>query len=210
MIVIFDKLTASIVGAVLFVMIFTLQIRVQSNSVEDTLFYQAKKHTLSFAETLERDLANAGYRTTPGEDVLLALTNTQHDSTDVTTLFEFWGIAADGSRARIRYTTTETDTVLVAQGAVPAFQVRRFENTGAGWTDAGASAPTLVAFEIAPLDENGLDATFGNARKLRVNMSNAVGSNFMAREGAATRVAHQLRWGVTLAPVGLSLQGYQG
>jgi hypothetical protein len=210
MIFIFDKLTATIVAGFLFVMIVTLQLRVQSNSVEETLFYQSKKNTLSFAETLERDLANAGYRTTPGQDVITAFTNVQYDSTDVTTLFQFWGIAANGSRAEIRYVTTPTDSIAVAAGRVPAFRVDRFENTGGGWTNAGGSASTFVAFEIDTLDENGFETSLAETRRLRIKLSNAVAANTMAGEGNGNRVAHQLRWGITLAPVGLSLQGYQG
>lgn len=209
MIVLFDKLAASLVAGVLFMMIFTLQIRVQTNTVEDTLFYQAKKHTLSFAETLEQDFANAGFQTTPGDEVITAVTNVAYDSTDVTTLFEFWGIASDGSRAQIRYVASQSDSVTVKEGRVPSFEVRRYENTGLGWTDAGGSVNTLVAFEIDTLDENGFETSADEARKLRIRLSNAVGSNTMGRDGG-TRVAHELRWGITLAPAGLGLQGYQG
>ena len=210
MIFIFDKLTATIVAGFLFVMIVTLQMRVQGNSVEETLFYQSKKATLSFAETLERDLANAGYRTTPGQDVITAYTNVKHDSTDVTTLFQFWGISATGARAEIRYVATQSDSVTVADGRVPAFRVDRFENIGGGWKNAGGSVNTLVAFEIDTLDENGFDTSLAETRKLRIRLSNAVGPNTMTQNGSGTRVAHQLRWGITLSPVGLSLQGYQG
>ncbi len=209
MIFIFDKLTATIVAAVLFMMIFTLQMRVQNNSVEDTLFYQAKKATLSFAETLERDLSNAGYRNTPGNDVITAYTNVDYDSTEVTTLFQFWGLTSAGTRGEIRYVATQTDSLVVDGSAVPAFTVQRFENAGAGWSAAGGSTNSLVAFEIDTLDENDIHTTLPETRKLRIRMSNAVGANTMSQDGAH-RVANQLRWGITLAPAGLSFQGYQG
>jgi hypothetical protein len=74
----------------------------------------------------------------------------------------------------------------------------------------GASPGTLVQFEVELLDHNDFVTSLAEARKFRIRLSNAVGGNTMRRAGSAQRVAHQLRWGITLSPAGLSQQSYQG
>lgn len=211
MTLILDNISATIVAGVLFMMIFALQIRVQTNSVEETLYYEAKRATLSFAGTLERDLVNAGFRSTPGDSVITGHSNyVDGDSSLVTTSFTFWGLGSDGTRTLIRYSSTPTDSVMVREGFAAAYRVERHEHVGGIWRMTGASPSTLVRFEIELLDQNDFTTTMAEARKFRIRLSNAVGGNTMRRAGSAQRVAHELRWGITLAPVGLKQQSYQG
>lgn len=211
MTLILDNITATIVAGVLFLMIFAMQIRVQTNGVEETLYYEAKRATLGFASILERDLVNAGFKSTPGDSVITGYTNyLDQDSVVVTSSLVFWGIGSNGTRTRIRYTTTPTDSVMVRDGLAAAYRVERHEHTGGLWKMTGASPGTLVQFEVELLDHNDFVTSLAEARKFRIRLSNAVGGNTMRRAGSAQRVAHQLRWGITLSPAGLSQQSYQG
>jgi len=211
MTLILDNISATIVAGVLFMMIFALQIRVQTNSVEETLYYEAKRATLGFASTLERDLINAGFKSTPGDSVITGHSNyVDGDSSIVTNNFVFWGVGSDGTRTRIRYSATPTDSVMVRDGLVAGYRVERHEQVGGLWKMTGASPSSLVRFEIELLDQNDFTTSMAEARKFRIRLSNAVGGNTMRRAGSALRVAHELRWGITLAPAGLKQQSYQG
>jgi len=207
---IFDKLTASLVGSVVFLLLFGLQIRVQGGRIEDSLVYTAKKQTLSFADMLERDFANIGYLSAPGDEVIIDLQSSSDDST--TDRFEFWGLGESGSRSRIRYTTVSADSAWVQDAWVPAFQVERYEDSGFGWEMTGASSPMVTEFRVQLLDLNNNIAIPSNARQVRVRIANAVAVNPMSvmSDHRSTLAGRELKWGITLAPKGLSLQGYQG
>ncbi|MCB0720229.1 MAG: hypothetical protein KDD65_17405 [Bacteroidetes bacterium] len=209
---IFDKLTAAIVGSVVFLLLFGLQLRVQGGRIEDSLVYTAKKQTLSFADMLERDFANIGYLSVPGDDVIIDLQSSSYDSTVVTDQFEFWGLGESGSRAKIRYTTVSTDSAWVQDRWVQSFQVERYEDAGFGWEMTGASSAMITEFRIQLLDLNNNIAVPANARQVRVRISNAVAVNPMTvmADHRSILAGRELKWGITLAPKGLSMQGYQG
>ncbi len=210
---IFDKMTATLVGAIVLVMLFGLQSRIQSNTVESTIMYAAKKQTLAFAEILERDLSNAGYLTTPGEKAILAFSNRIEAGRSLTDTLEFWGSDAAGDRVRIRY-ALETAGSSIREGvSVPLYRVSRYEEDYGMWKLAGASMSTLTAFRVDLLDSgnNGVIDT-SDARKIRVRFENAiVGHQARDRDGRTGNIFLQrLRWGVTLSPRGLALQEFQG
>ncbi|NNE35041.1 MAG: hypothetical protein HKN13_07395 [Rhodothermales bacterium] len=210
--IIFDKLSAAVVGAVVFLLLFGLQIRVQGGRIEDSLVYNAKQQTLAFADMVERDLANTGYLSVPGDDVIISHSSSTYDSTTVTSLFEFWGLGDTGIRSKIRYAAVQIDSAYVVDKMVPAFQIERYEDDGFGWNMTGASSAQITEFTIQLLDENNNVAIPSNARQIRVRIGNAVAVNPMSTstEHKSTLAGREMKWGITIAPRGLSLQGYQG
>ncbi len=207
---ILDKLAASIVTAIVFLALFGLQTRVQGDSAGETVSYMAKKQTLNFAETLERDFANAGFMTAPGQQAILQFSNSTVDDVTYTDMIEFIGMGSTGTQAGIRYVTTQTDSTFVDGKSVPTFQVERFENVGLGWKNAGASMSTLTDFDVDILDENNNGTTVDTARKIRVRLTNAVNIRRASDSNFVKASLQQLRWGITLSPRGLSQQQYQG
>jgi hypothetical protein len=208
--VLLDQLSAALVGSIVLLMLFSLHIRVQSSTIEDTLLYTAKKQTLSFAEILERDLANTGYLTVPGQQSIEAYSNKIFGGTQYTDTFQFWGSDAGGNRVRVRYDATVVDTV-EADGT-PVLRIERSEDAGAGFQIAGASMSSLTDFDISLLDVNNNGATMASARKIRVRFENAVGDPDAVSGVAGHKkpFMQKLRWGITLSPRGLRLQQFQG
>ncbi len=209
---IFDKLTAAVVGSVVFLLLFGLQVRVQGARIEGSLVYNAKKQTLNFAQMIERDLANIGYLSTPGDPVVIDQTSIIVDSLELTDKFEFWGLGEAGGRSQIRYAAVAVDSAFVVDQFVPAYRIERFEDSGAGWTMTGASSSHITNFSMQLLDENSNIAVPTNARQVRVRIGNAVAVNPMngRTEHKSLLAGRVMKWGITLAPRGLRLQGYQG
>ncbi len=210
---IFDNLTASIVGGIVLMMLFGIQSRIQSNTVESTIMYAAKNQTLQFAELLERDLSNAGYLSTPGDQAILRHA-TRNTSGEITTdTLEFWGSDGSGLRTRVRYVLEKTKTATIDGEFVQLYQVNRYENNMLAWKTAGASLPTLTEFRIDLLDSanNGV-VSIADARKIRVRFEAAVVGGRLKDTGgnSESTFLRTLRWGVTLSPKGLALQSYQG
>ncbi len=210
---IFDKLTATIVGGIVVLMLFTIQSRIQSNTVESTIMYGAKKQTLNFAEILERDLSNAGYLTVPGDEGILSHTNAVVGTRVQTMMLEFWGSDEAGARTRIRYRLEPSFTAHIDGTETQLYRLTREENKAGVWTPNGASMSTLSSFRVDLLDSgnNGVVNRI-DARKLRVRFENAVVSQRMAERDGTDRGLYlkTLRWGITLSPQGLRMQAYQG
>ena len=116
---ILDKMAATIVSAIVFIILFSLQVRVQSNSAGETVSYMAKKHTLNFAEILERDLANAGFMTAPGQQAVLGYSNSVVNGVTITDSLEFWGMGNAGTQARIRYVARNIDSTYADGTTLP-------------------------------------------------------------------------------------------
>lgn len=210
---IFDNLTASIVGGIVLMMLFGIQSRIQSNTVESTIMYAAKNQTLQFAELLERDLSNAGYLSTPGDQSILRHATRNSGGTVTTDTLEFWGSDGNGLRTRVRYVLDKTSSATIDGETVQLYQVNRYENNIIGWKNAGASLPTLTEFRIDLLDSanNGV-VDIADARKMRVRFEAAVVGGRLKDTGGNTESTflRTLRWGVTLSPKGLALQSFQG
>ncbi|MDX1740554.1 MAG: hypothetical protein R3178_04635 [Rhodothermales bacterium] len=210
---IFDKLTSTLVGGVVVLMLITIQARIQSNTVESTIMYTAKKQTLSFAEVLERDLANAGYLSVPGDEGILDHSNQTIDGRSLTTQFEFWGSDAAGARTRIRYRLAPSSRARIDDVDTQLYELLREEYQSGVWVPNGASMSTLTEFRVDLLDSgnNGV-VNHLDARKLRIRFENAVVSQRMIDGDGSDRGLHlqSLRWGITLAPRGLAMQAYQG
>jgi nitric oxide reductase activation protein len=117
-----------------------------------------------------------------------------------------------GGRSQIRYTAVPTDSAYVIDKMVPAFQIQRHEKVGASWNMTGGSSSYVTKFTIQLLDENSNVAVPTNARQVRVRIGNAVAVNPMSQqtEHNSLLAGREMKWGITLAPRGLRLQGYQG
>ena len=70
----------------------------------------------------------------------------------------------------------------------------------------------ITEFRIQLLDLNNNIAVPANARQVRVRISNAVAVNPMTvmADHRSILAGRELKWGITLAPKGLSMTGYQG
>lgn len=207
MIFIYDHLIAIIVGTVIVLMLINVQQRSQQVNVERTMAYIAKKQILDLADVMERDLANFGYGTGPGEE---GATKFSQNADGITDTLDYWGTDALGNQVEIRYVTEAKDTVVVQGEDKKLWELKRYEKVGGAWTQRGGSTPTLTFFSIDPLDEGNNIIDIGNARRLRVRISNAVLPSMAKDQNDETSrsLYRELNWGITLSPS--NIRGFQG
>ena len=158
---IIDYLTSILVGSVVLVILLVSQTNTQGNEIDQQLYNAARRHTLAFKLTLERDLFNLGYGVNATADPITEWT----DST-----FAFRRKADSTSTSpviTVRYARRQTDTVPGPGGTtIPVFEVVRTEDGVA----AGGSTPTLTDYTLEMIRRNG-DVTTDPAIAVGVRVS---------------------------------------
>ena len=141
----FDHIIASLVTITLGLSIISQQATVRQDSLERLSIYQAKGHSLAFAEWVEDDVVKLGARFGTSRDRFD--TDTDHETTadgsDVfyTSLFEyFYNSESDGTtatRVEVRYEVVPYDSVLTSVNEVtgdslhvPLYELTRSEREG--------------------------------------------------------------------------------
>ena len=203
-----DRIIAMIIAAMVLLLGITTQQRARQSSVESTMLYVGKKQTLELADMLERDLANVGYQTTPGQD---AITYYSRDDNDMLDTLQFWGLRRDSvdgaaEQVEIRYRLVEADTVEIDGTVVQLYQLKRFEHVGGVWQARGASPTTITRFYLDLLNENNNAAPPDQATRIQVRLENAVAPKL--DPGRRLNGLRSLHWSTTLSPP--SIRGYQG
>ncbi len=124
-----DNVAASIVLAVLAMMLLSVESRTQQAMLEQSSFYAMRTQQLRFIETLERDLHNA-YRI---DDTGMA---------GADSLFDFRTTLSTNhaDTVRVRYRLRRTGT----SGAVPLYRMERYERSPAGAYALRGASPALV------------------------------------------------------------------
>ena len=203
MLFLYDHFLALLVGSVIILMLFMIQVRAQQENIEQAMINAAKKQTLELADALERDLANAGYATAPSQPGITAYSMRADGVTDT---LAFWGSDAAGTQIEVRYVVSVVDTVTIEGETLPLFEMQRFQRNGGPWVHDGGSPPTLTHFSVTLLDENNLVTGQADARQLQVRVTNAVFPHIGPDD--YLRGYRQLRWGIMLTPA--SLADFQG
>ncbi|MFQ5571686.1 MAG: hypothetical protein ACE5G0_18555 [Rhodothermales bacterium] len=209
MVFLYDHVISLIVGSIVVLMLFTVQQRSQQVNVERTMTYVAKKQLLEFADVLERDFTNIGYGSAPNDSVLTAF----HVRADgVTDTLAFWGAKETNLgtvRVQIRYVVSLVDSVVVDEGPIPVYQLRRYEREASGlWVEAGGSPATLSRFSLTPMVAGSTNtADFQQADQLQVQVANVVMPTNYEPDNI-TRGFRHLYWGIMVTPG--SVTGYQG
>lgn len=210
--VLFDNVTAVIVGTVVLILVIALQSDVRDATVERTVMYSTKKQTLSLADMLERDLINAGFGVLPGETGILWHSVDSVGGVVYTDRLEFRSVDPVGNPLEARYLISVAGSTELDGASVPLLQLTREVRSGGAWTPAGGSSPTLTAFSIDLLNDQNTPTDLAGARRLRVRFANAVlsGSHDSDAGRRRNRVLSQFHWAVTVEPPGLRQQSFQG
>ena len=207
--VLIDRIVAMLISTILVLMGFSVQQRAQQTSMGNTMLYVGKKQTLELADMLERDLANVGFNTAPGQDAITAYAVQPNGMLDS---LIFWGIARDslGSTARqveVRYKLVRADSAHFGEGSVQLYALKRSQReSGGGWTSVGGSPETMTRFHLDLLGTSNTVVNADEARRIRVWLENAVMPE--ANMGEMMDNFRRLRWSVTLSPS--NLRDFQG
>ena len=158
MIVLLDHLTATIVGSVLFIVLLTTTIRVQTLNIEASSAYTMRRLSSDMATWMEDDLLSMG-RDMPLN--ALSFTNPV-DSGGLTQEFVFYRDSVqaivDSSIVRrigTKYVLEYSGTRGEGAGAYNIYRVDRYvQVNGGAWTFDGSAPPYLKHFKIEMLDRD--------------------------------------------------------
>ena len=135
-----------------------------ASSVDATQYYANRQHTLSFVETIERDMRNLGSGVDPVDPMIISY---QWDATSK--IFEFVTLSDTTEyslTAKVKYVVTPVDSV--ADSDESHYQVSRWIMSGGAYSQDGGSAPTLLNIEISLLDATGTQVAAGSIEDTRI------------------------------------------
>ncbi|NND71641.1 MAG: hypothetical protein HKN43_08680 [Rhodothermales bacterium] len=210
--ILLDHITSTVIAGIVFIILMTLQWRVNETTIERTILYMGKKNTLNLGEIIERDVENAGFNIFPGEDGIITHQNTNYGDDTYTSLLEFVSADEDGNQIKVKYTISLLDSLVINGNPLPLLSLLREEDSGSGYTVAGGSAARLTDFDVDLLSTQNVGATRTDARKLRVRFKTALLPQKLT-DDVTVRNQHgidELIWGMTIEPPGLKMQGFQG
>ncbi|MEM8485116.1 MAG: hypothetical protein AAF564_06180 [Bacteroidota bacterium] len=156
MFLIFDNLSATLIGIAVLLLLVIMQQRVQRVSAEQVMMYAANQNILDFGKWVEEDMVNVGWGVTTGNgisgiaqnDTIPTLTRQftfdrkQSDTTGVATVqYQVIPVTTSGQQVFMEINGTD----------VPLWQVQRL----VGGTVTGESAPYVTHFNILLENDRG-------------------------------------------------------
>jgi len=156
---IFDNIGASIVGATVFLILLSLQIRINNLNIEETSTYMVKNQASNLATWLEEDLLKMGTNIDNTKEVPFA---NPVDSAEVTTQFIFYRdtlntavVPADTVRIGTRYQLKMTETRMLEGAPINVYRIdRSLQYNGGAWISSGQSASMVGSLKIDMLDRD--------------------------------------------------------
>ena len=164
MFLVFDNLTAAIVGSAVFLIVLSINTRIAEMGVDEVSNYVAKRYGTDLAEWMEEDLLRLGEGIEdPGE----ATFENPVDSANVMTKsFTFYRDSVGVGRLGIRYDLEYVAKGEVAGEAVNLYRVLRYERLGGGsWSYTGGAVPLISYFKVDMLDRNAEDVNNPKANR---------------------------------------------
>ena len=157
MTLILDNLSAMLVGATVFLMLLSTQLRVTEMNVEQTTSYMMKNQASSLATWVEEDILQIGQNI---DKEVEAPYENPIQSNGVTTQFTFYRDSVnttitppDTIRVSTRYETEEVGYRIVDQDTVTVLRLNRTVKYGTGsWIAEGQSPPLVSVFRVDMLD----------------------------------------------------------
>ncbi len=157
--VIFDNLSAMILGGTLLLMMITLQQRMVEINLEQTTNYVVKKQANDLVSWMEEELLRLGENVDFNNEVPFS-NPVNNGNTGVTELFEFFrdSIDANGQTIRIyiRYRLISAGYRVIREDSIPVYRLKREVKIGddGSWVEDGGSPALISYFRVDMLDKN--------------------------------------------------------
>ncbi|MGA7303731.1 MAG: hypothetical protein WBW88_02605 [Rhodothermales bacterium] len=167
------QLVAVVVAGTVIFIIAAVNLRVQRGAVATTQYQASKTNEVDLVGLIDRDFRNIGssypnFSLDPNAAII---------AFDSSGTFAFWGQTKRGfAPDSIRYSWSQTGTVLVDSAYVPAYSISRTVNG----VPAGGSAGSVTSFSLRLLDNDGNGiAALSDTRQIEVNLSivSSLGAN---------------------------------
>ena len=155
MFLVFDNLTAAIVGSVVFLIVLSVNVRMAEMNVDEISNYVAKRYGTDLAEWMEEDLLRLGEGLENEEDITFEDPVESADKM-MTKSFTFYrDSVGTGGPLAIRYELKFAAKGEVQGEPVNLFRVQRYERVhGESWKYTGGAVPLISYFKIDMLDQN--------------------------------------------------------
>ncbi len=188
MFLLFDNLTATVIGGTIILVISAISLGIQKHSTERVVIHAAKQGLLTTAEMLERDLHTAGSDLKEGEDMI---TGVGDDWIEVQYRLD----PADPQPVKVKYQAVLSDTLVSGTDSVVVYTLKRYVDG----VEMGSSPPYLSYVSFTLLDDNEQPVVQpANATMIRVRLRMAL--PFGWQHQAYIR---NLYWGTTFRPLAL-------
>ena len=175
MFIVFDNLTAAIVGSVVFLIVLGVNTRIAEMSVDEASNYVAKRYGTDLAEWMEEDLIRLGEGI---EEANEATFENPVDSASglLTKSFTFYrdsvnvgSVLNNTKRLSIRYDLKYVAKGDVAGEEVNLYRVLRYERLeGGSWKYTGGAVPLISYFKIDMLNRNAAPVEDPKSNKAQV------------------------------------------
>lgn len=183
---ILDNLLATIISGTVSLVLLATTLNSNKAAVDQTMYYAAKKHTISLTEMIESDFDNIGMGVPPLLDPVT-------EFTDSTISFLRKLDPADANTVTVRYLRSTGDSLEVDGTKVPGYEVIRYVDG----TETGKSPDYVSTFSVTFQDNDGNAVTgWATASSIAVQMHVAV-------QGTANAFVHETRWNRTFRPANL-------
>lgn len=183
---ILDNLLATIIGGTVALVLLTTTLNSNTASVDQTMYYAAKKHAISLTEMIESDFDNIGMGVAPVIDPVT-------EFTDSTISFLRKMDPSDASTVTVRYHRSKVDSVEVDGVKVPGYEVIRYVDG----TISGKSPDYVSTFSVTFQDIDGNTVSgWSTASSVAVQMHVAV-------QATSNAYVHETRWHRTFRPPNL-------
>jgi hypothetical protein len=180
--VLLDNIVASIVGAVILLMMLAVQQRNQLASAEATSFYMLQQHVLDFTSTLQRDMQN-----------VTAVLDLKEDESNLTFRFLAQVSPTDTTKRLVSYKRVKVRLRERGGVQIPLYQIERYVDGNM----SGASMQSITAWAVRGLNEEGNPAgTPGDVKQILVRMDVASPVEVLSDEDKIDAT----RWEATFRP----------
>ncbi len=184
---IYDYLSAVILGIAIFFILAVVQMRGGETARDQTQYYSAKTHLLQVKEMIEHDFANIGAGVARVDPIFITKTDS---------LFEFMALVETGDTdpSKITYRRVSTKVVEIEGEEVQLYEVERLIND----VPNGKSTDTLREFAVDLWDNN---------RQVTTDFSAvaAVDVHFVVNPPLGSPdIFHAARWNRTFWPANLT------
>lgn len=160
MVLILDNIAAFIIGATIFLVLMTMQLRTTELNIDQTSTYMMKNQAASMSTWVEEDLLDLGKNI--DKSTTVPFENPVVDGNGNTTQFVFYRdtvntsvVPADTVRVATRYALSFVGYSPTGEDSTKVYRIDRSVKHGSGsWQADGQSVPLISVFQIDMLDMN--------------------------------------------------------
>lgn len=164
---IYDNITAILIGTVVLLILAGIHLTSQTAGAEAGMYYMNRVQTLSLIQMIERDFPNIGAGVDPQQRDMI----TAYEWTEEERRFEFRAVVGTAEGApveRVQYRVEPVENETCARLGIQCYEVQRLANAGSGFVVSGRSNTFVSDFQIEVSPQTG---NLADVREIRVRLT---------------------------------------